>query len=1128
MTRTAKNTILSLTLTAVMAAGSVLPAFAAGPGAVTSKDVNEYEKESAAISLQIALESMVLLENNNEVLPLAKEGAIALYGNGIVQPVKGGTGSGAVNNRVVYPDGTVIDGVAISSTIKEGFENAGYEIVNAEYLDELLAALPQSSGGMGGGGLLADAALTEEQVAADAALTDTAILVIRRNAGEGSDRKPVAGDWYLSEEEIANIALLTKTFDKTIVLLNVTSIDSSWIEGSGVDAVLLIGNPGQLTGDAVVQTLNGTVTPSGKLVDTWPQDINDFPSTEFFAEINEADPWISKIEYYNDDIYVGYRYFDTFAPDKINYEFGFGGSYTTFDIACDDVTVDAEKVSVTATVTNTGDTYSGKEVVQVYFSAPAGELDKPYQELAAYGKTDELAPGESQTLTIAFNTTDLSSYSEEKAAYIVEAGDYIIRVGNSSRNTVPAAVITVDETVITEQLTNQMRVEREGKAVGGGTGRGTPPYGNQIEITVEENAQNFADQRAAFIEANEGAAAYDDGKGTEGAIALTLEGASIANAENIIYAEGNNENVNVYVSATTDEELLNIKGFNYETNVPYDVIPVYFDAEGNAVSEKPDALADYSQATLKDVYDGTITLEQLVSGMSVYELADMVEGGNKSSKPAGQSAGGVSPNTRYVSESVDAAILDNYVPGEAGETNGLYTESRLIPNTTNADGPAGLRVDQSFVENDTTYYQFCTAYPVGQNIAQTWNVDIAYQMGASVGRDMANAGVDVWLAPGMNIHRNPLCGRNFEYYSEDPLVAGLTSAAETKGVQSEPGRGVTVKHYAANNQETSRNNSNSVVSERALREIYLKGFEIAVKSAQPLCVMTSYNEINNVPAANDYELIENILRKEWGFDGMVMTDWGGSGGYSDARAMHAGNDVIMAGKIVYNILGYITDAAPAIEFEDGIAIDGGYPYTKTSTRTSGTIVRNSAETMWGDYVLDAEGGDYVLTTTAELFDSETRPVIVYTIENVKTLEGNNRTDYNEAEEWTIRELFDGKDYEDGTHLPGLVEAGTGSYVEDGDNIVITYKLSKLSNRDNVSTAQAMDPENPGYQEPYSKDITGADDVNTLTLGDLQKSVINILKMVIASNNFAELIDVEAAPYIETKAADLIDVVTVIK
>ena len=1131
MKRNTGKKVMAAVLTGSMVLGTAGSAFAAGPGAATSPEVTQHEIDSAEISLQMATEGMVLLENNNNVLPMAGSGDVALYGAGAVQTIKGGTGSGAVNNRIVYPDGSHVDGVAIASSVLDGFKNAGYNVLTEDYLREYDEINSYAVSGMGRGALPEDWMLTYSQVVDMAQKTDTAIYVVRRNAGEGADRTPTKGDYYLSDTELGNIQLLSSVFDKCIVVLNVISIDSSWFEESGADALVLMSNPGMLSGDALVQVLNGTVTPSGKLVDTWASDITDYPSTEHFAAINEEDPWSSFIEYYLEDIYVGYRYFDTFAPEKVNYEFGYGLSYTNFDVVTDSVTADGDKVTVTATVTNTGDTYSGKEVVEVYFSAPTGNLDKPYQELAGFGKTDNLAPGQSQTLTISFKTTEMSSYDEAQAAYVMEAGDYVIRVGNSSRNTEPAAVITLDETVITEQLTNQMTVDRDGGNVGGsdnsnGSGRGTPPYNEKIELSVEENVENLNTLRDAFKEAGASGSMYSDGKSTENAVAISLAGADIENTESIypVLADGATyEDVNEYVSATTDDVAVN--GYNYETNIAYNVNKVYYDAEGNAVSEKPAELADFrvksgseedgtaEYYTLLDVYNGVLTMEQFVSGMNIEELANMVEGGNKSPNADGQSAGGTSPSTKYLNAEAAQAIDNLWVRGEAGETCGLYIESRMIPNTTNADGPAGLRVTQSYEEDGTTYYQFCTAYPVGTMIAQSWDTSVARQMGEAIGADMKAAGVTLWLAPGMNIHRNPLCGRNFEYYSEDPLLSGMMAGSEGAGVQENPGLGVTYKHYAANNQETSRNASNSVVSERALREIYLKGFEIAVKMSKPMAIMTSYNEINNVPAANDYELIENILRKEWGFDGLVMTDWGGSGGYSDARAMHAGNDLICAGKTVSNITGYITDAAPAIELdENGVATDGGYPFVSKTTRASGTSVTYTTVTHWGDYRPAAEGREYTVTTTAEAFDGETRPVRIYMDEAgayyLAAPQGVTTT--QEIQEWTIREMLDGKDLGE-THLNGMVDDGTASYKEEDGVVTITYKLEKLSALDNISQ---------GHQEATTTDIFGDPDENTLTLGDLQKSVLNILNIVISSNQFADLADIKAVSYTQARADQL--------
>ena len=1122
----------SLLVTALLL--SSLMVFAA-PNVATSDEVTEHEIESAKISLRLATEGMVLLENNDNALPLPGTGTVALYGAGAVQPVKGGTGSGAVNNRIVYPDGTKVDGISLTTSVLDGFKSIGYTVVNEDYLTKwnqdhlVINTGVLSMGDTIEGDELIDPALVE----ADSALTGTAIYVIRRNAGEGADRTPTKGDYYLSENEEANIALLAASYDRFIVVLNVISVDASWFDDSGADALVLMSNPGMLSGDALVQVLTGAVTPSGKLVDTWALSIDDYPSTEYFGAINPDDPWSSYVEYYLEDIYVGYRYFDTFAPEKVKYEFGYGLSYTTFDIDVDAVDVSGNDVTVTATVTNTGDTYNGKEVVEIYFSAPDGTLDKPYQELIAFAKTDTLEPGESQTLSITFQASEMSSYSEALAAYILEEGDYILRVGNSSRNTEPVAVLSLSETVITEQLANRMAIGRNGANVGGSDnsvgGRATPPYLPKYEITVEESVENFNALREAFKEKGASGKSYDDGKSIEGALRLSLDPSALESVESVYPELGEGEtyeDVNVYISATTDE--VNVNGFNYETLIAYNVVPVYFDEDGNAVSEKPAVLANYRTKneegdlyTLLDVYNGVLTLEQFVSGMSIEELSNMVEGGNKSPNADGQSAGGTSPSTRHMDPAAAAKVDNLWVRGEAGETNGLYIDSRLIPNTTNADGPAGLRVTQSYTEDGVTYYQFCTAYPVGTMIAQSWDVDVARQMGESIGADMKAAGVTLWLAPGMNLHRNPLNGRNFEYYSEDPLITGLMASSEGAGVQSVPGVGVTYKHFAANSQETTRNASNAVISERALRELYLKGFEIAVKRSKPMAIMTSYNMINNVPAANDYELTENLLRQEWGFDGLVMTDWGGPGGYSDARAMHAGNDLIMAGKTVSNITGYITDAAPAIEYgPDGIATDGGYPFVSMTTRASGVTVTYTTVTHWGDYTPDKNGKDFTVIARAEDVDTETRPVRVYVdAEGTPYLAAPGGVSTSQSVQyWTVREFLDGKDI-NGVHLNGMVDDGTASYTEEDGLVAITYKLSKLSAKDNVSR---------GHQDPDTYDIFGDLDENTLTLGDLQKSVRHILGIVLGSSQFADLTGIEAVSYTGARADQLISYVDVAK
>ena len=820
--------VLATSMSAALAMTSMVPAFAK----TTDGSISAREEKNAELSMNLATQGMVLLENNNNVLPMASSGNVALFGGGAVKTVKGGTGSGDVNQRSV-------------TSVWDGFKNAGYNVTSESWLNEFEAYYDEETGGSSGG--LWGSPKVEDTLISDAQIeeakqdgTTTAVYVIARNSGEFADRLDAEGDYQLWGNEEENLKKVAANFDNVIVVLNVGGIiDTKFFhEIEGLDSLLLMSQAGMRGGDAVVKVLNGEVTPSGKLTDTWAVNYEDYSSSEGFGANDEN---VTQ-EDYTDDIYVGYRYFDTFNVTPA-YEFGYGLSYTDFNIDVKDVTVDEENVTVDVRVTNVGEKYAGKEVVEVYFSAPDGALEKPYQELATYGKTDTLAPGESQELTLSYATTEMSSYYEDYASYIMEDGDYVVRVGNSSRNTSVAAVIGLDSNVFTEQLSNQMVQDEEIDTL---SNEGATPYTYEGEAEEIAKAERF-ELDANAIETVNNASEYDD----ESVISYVYEGSDYtvvdqeANPRYTKAPSGNN---------TTPSQLIE----PYEETIQY----------VEKTKENP---------TLLDVYQGTVTMEELLASLSVEEMSYIVEG-------LGWGGG---------SEPVVGAQA-NSVKGAAGETTSRYYETRKIPNTVLADGPAGIRITQSYEEDGTTYYQYCTAFPIGTLIAQSWDKDVAKQFGEAIGEEMVEMGVTMWLAPGMNIHRNPLCGRNFEYYSEDPLVAGVTAASTTLGVQSNEGIGVTIKHYAGNNQENNRNAVNNTITERALREIYLKGFEIAVKTANPMAIMTSYNLNNSMPAADDYDLCTDIPRGEWGFNGLIMTDWGG-GQSTPVNSMHAGNDLIMPG-----------------------------------------------------------------------------------------------------------------------------------------------------------------------------------------------------------------------------------------
>ena len=776
--------------------------------AATSGEISERERLHMNLVRSLAGECMTLLENDG-TLPLKKTGKIALYGNGARHTVKGGTGSGDVNTRSV-------------ATIEEGLEDAGFEITTKEWLakyDQVFADAKAAYGKMiseiaeeknlpefvvtfsYGFSEPAAPLVTENDVKASAA--DTAIYVIARNSGEGCDRFHKEGDYLLNEQEAANIRFLAEHYEKTIVVLNVANvIDTEVLKTTeGLNAVLLAGQAGNIGGYAVADVLLGKTIPSGKLTDTWAKKYEDYPSSENFSH-NNGDV---NDEYYTEGIYVGYRYFDTFNVTP-SYCFGYGKTYTEFSMAVSDVKANEETVDVTVKVTNTGSEYAGKEVVQVYYSAPDGHIEKPYQELAGFGKTKLLNPGESQELTVSFKTTSMASYCEECAAWMLEGGTYYIRVGNSSRNTAVAAALELDKPVVVSQLENMFADTEKLKEI---TRAGVAPYSYETEESEKAAAKVLVLDADAFV-----------------------------------------------------TEVVEYHG-------EPDALPVYQEIE---------------KLTMADVKAGKATLKDLVSQLTAEEMANVCNGTAELGVAGGSFIGNAS----------------NLAPGAAGDTTSILAD-RGIDNMIMADGPAGLRLVPHFVvdkdgnrmdtgafsdfnldspleipEGGKEYFQYCTAIPVATLLAQSWDMELVEKCGDIVGREMEEFHITLWLAPGMNIHRNPLCGRNFEYYSEDPLLTGMCAAADTKGVQSHAGIGTTIKHFAANSQEDNRMFNNAHISERALREIYLKGFEIAVKTSQPMSIMTSYNLINGTHAANHHDLLTSVARDEWGFAGLVMTDWGTS------------------------------------------------------------------------------------------------------------------------------------------------------------------------------------------------------------------------------------------------------------
>lgn len=798
--------------------------------ALTSDEVTSLEKENQALVRSLAGECMVVLENDG-ALPLGKEErTIVLYGSGARNTVKGGTGSGDVNSREVI-------------NIYEGLKAEGFNILSDDWLDRYDKTLEDATNAY-----MADInekaakqhvppimimfstpfVAPDEELITQVKDADIAIYVISRNSGEGADRYDVKKDYELDDNEVKNIQFLAANYKKTIVLLNTGGvIDTKVLRNTdGINAVMIAGQMGNIGGNIVSDVLTGKSIPSGKLTDTWAENYSDYPSSATFSHNNgNIDD-----EYYTEGIYVGYRYFDTFGI-KPAYSFGYGKGYTDFAYEVDDVIADEKKVYVSVTVTNTGSKYAGREVIQVYVTSPEGGIDKPFKELRGFAKTSLLGPSQKETITISFDTASMASYDINRASYVLEKGQYIIRVGNSCDNTRSAAVLTLDRDVVTVKCRNLFGLD---EAV------------EEIQAPKREK-----------------------------------------------------EDISGLKEIALDSSKFTTSVIEYQIDRPV--------LEDKRSGEK---------LTMDDVKAGNATLKELVAQLTLEEMANLCVGlfDHSASNVVGSASGSV--------------------VGAAGETIGI-PDRKIIP-TVNADGPAGLRLQPHFkttadgqvlpggevfglsrnpFPDDTPadaidYYQYCTAIPIASTLAQSWDMELIEKMGHIVGTEMQQFHVHLWLAPGMNIHRNPLCGRNFEYYSEDPLIAGSCAAADTKGVQSFAGQGTTIKHFAANSQEDNRMYNNAHISERTLREIYLKGFEIAVKDSQPLSVMTSYNLINGIHSANSKDLLQGALRDEWGFKGFVMTDWFSS---QDARSIglapanvkydcasspdciKAGNDVQMPG-----------------------------------------------------------------------------------------------------------------------------------------------------------------------------------------------------------------------------------------
>lgn len=726
-------------------------------------------KNIVPVARQTAAEGIVLLKNDNNTLPIKKDDNVAVFGRCAVNYFGVGYGSGG---DIVRPYLTsLIDGLegaevtinkALLDTYKTWIDKPENEIFDG-YWGHWPMSYPEMP-------------LDDDTVKKAAQESNIALVVIGRAAGEDRENTLEKGSFYLTDTERDMLNKVTANFKRVAVIMDCGNVvDMSWVNeyGDRISAILYAWQGGMESGSALADILTGAVSPSGKLTDTIANEYKDYPSAADFGK--------AKFNNYKEDIYVGYRYFETFAKQDVLYPFGFGLSYTSFDVKAS-AEVDDTVITVKANVKNTGK-YSGKEVVQVYLSLPQGSLGNPSLVLAAFDKTATLSPDEEQELTITFNAADFASYDDSgksgnRSAFVLEKGDYSIFVGTSVRD---------NECVLT--------------------------YSQPDTRVIRVMSEHLAPSPKHLF-----------------------------------------------------DRIVNNNGF-----VSYEKVPAKtLDLKKYIIDNLPEAVPYTGDKGIKliDVKNGSATMDEFVAQLSPQELDDISHGEGEMNSKHG--------------------IIGN-AGALAGTTESLRDKG--IPPVITCDGPSGIRIRKT-----------TSLLPCGAALAATFNTALVEELYTELGKEMLHHNVNVLLAPGMNIHRNVLCGRNFEYYSEDPLISGKMAVAVVNGVQSS-GMSACPKHFACNNQEKNRNFNDSRVSERALREIYLKGFEMVVNESKPDVIMTSYNKINGVHSHYNYELVTSVLRDEWGYEGLIITDWWMSKQASpefpqlknDAYRVRAQVDVLMPG-----------------------------------------------------------------------------------------------------------------------------------------------------------------------------------------------------------------------------------------
>lgn len=753
----------------------------------------EPRKEMSDACRRAGAEGTVLLKNDG-VLPLSKTGSTAFFGRVQRDYFYVGYGSGGDVN----PDYLVSPMDALEARGDIAYDKA----LADRYRLWCQANVPPVMDWAQWPTCHPEMPLSEEAVQAAAQRNDAAVVILGRAMGEAMDNRPEPGGYYLTEGEKALLAQVTAAFRKVCVVVDAGNImDLSWVEEYPIGALVYAFQGGMESGNALIDVLYGDAQPGGRLTDTVPRHYEDAPSYGHFGGENFNE--------YREDIYVGYRYYETFAQDKVLYPFGFGLSYTTFRV---ESAAAAWHTSwdLRIQVTNTG-SRPGRQVVQVYVEAPQGKLGKAARVLADYWKTPELAPGQSAAVSLWIDLESLASFDDSGVtghpyAYVLEAGAYRLYVGTDVRSASLAGRLFLEEQTLTAQLESQCS-----------------PTQDFPRLHPKEEG-----------------------------------GRLIPGFEPVPRAE----------SRRKDQVLENLP----------ETVPFTGDLG----------------ISFRDVCKGTHGMEDFIAQLTPEELNALCKGEGQMDSPLGTKG--------------NAGML-------GGTTRSLRDKG--VPTLTTTDGPSGIRL-----------CCYTALLPCGTALASSWDVKAVEALGHLFGQEMVRKGSDILLGPGLNIHRDPLCGRNFEYYSEDPLLSGTVAAAMVRGIQSVPGRSACVKHFACNNQEENRNRNDSRLSQRALREIYLRGFEICLRDAAPLCLMSSYNQINGIWGHYQYELVTGILRREWGYEGLVMTDWWMQPSadpdfpelWNDAYRLRAQVDVLMPGSNAFGDPTMDPSALESLKKEKGLTL----------------------------------------------------------------------------------------------------------------------------------------------------------------------------------------------------------------